>query len=229
MKKIHEILDDINIENEDLKIVESSITREEKNRILEMTLNKADVKGKKSYGRRSILPLAAAMTLILSFAVVFAQGGLSNIYYKLFGENIKYVTEMGTVIDKSYSSNGITFNVANMLGDENAFYIIFELIKDNGESFKESDYIEFDRLRLDFKSSGGYTWYQVEDDDKNDNKATFILSGNIKKKIFGDKLTLQATNITEYSIKKSEKFDPYDFLLNHSDYIKANLFKNIFI
>jgi hypothetical protein len=182
----------------------------------------------KTFSRKFILPLAAAMTLILSFAVVFAQGGLSNIYYKLFGENIKYVTDMGTIINESYSSNGITFNVANMLGDENSFYIIFELIKENGESFKDSDYIEFDRLSLELKSSGGYTWYQIEDDDKTDNKATFILSGNTKKKISGDKLTISASDITEYSIKKpANKFDPYSFLIDNQDFIEQKLEKNL--
>jgi len=168
------------------------------------------------------------MTLVLSFAAVFAQGGLSNIYYKLFGENIKYVTDMGTIINESHSRNGITFNVANMLGDENSFYIIFELIKENGESFKDSAYIDFERLRLELKSSGGYTWYQIEDDDKNDNKATFILSGNTKKKISGEKLTISATDITEYSIKEpANKFDPYSFLMNNQDFIQQNLEKNL--
>lgn len=227
MKKIHEILDVIDIENGNLNIVESKVSKEEKNKILEMTLNKASIKKEKAYSRKFILPLAAAMTLILSFAVVFAQGGLSNIYYKLFGENTKYVTDMGTIIDESYSSNGITFNVANMLGDENSFYIIFELIKENGESFNDSDYIEFDRLSLDLKSSGGYTWYQIEDDYKNDNKATFILSGNTKKKISGDKLTISAADITEYNIKKpANKFDPYSFLENNQDLIEQDLKKN---
>ncbi|HQC70743.1 MAG TPA: DUF4179 domain-containing protein, partial [Sedimentibacter sp.] len=201
MTKIHEIIDNIDIENEDLKIAKSKVSKEEKNRIFEMALNKANIRKEKTFSRKYILSIAAAMTLILSFAVVFAQGGLSNIYYKLFGENIKYVTEMGTIIDESHSSNGITFNVSNMLGDENSFYIIFEIIKENGESFKDSDYIEFDRFSLDFKSSGGYTWYQIEDDDKNDNIATFILSGNTKNKISGNKLTISATDITEYSIK----------------------------
>lgn len=244
MKKIHELLEDVDIK--DIKINEIEMTKEEKNRITELTLDKAKLQNKRTTNRRLILPLAAAFTLILSFAVVFAQGGLSNIYYRLFGENIKYVNEMGTVINESNTSNAsvynlanqfgktgtssdqVTLNVASMLGDENAFYIIFELIKEYGESFKDSDYIEFDTLRLDFKSSGGYTWYQVEDDDKNDNKATFILSGNTKKKIAGDKLTLAAKDFTEYSIKEpANGFNPYDFLLNNTDYINQNLIENI--
>src|SRR5690606_1339943 len=98
---IHELLDDINMEDENIDIVESNISKEEKNRILEMALKKAELKRKTFFGRKSILPLAAAMTLILSFAAVFAQGGLSNIYYKLFGDNTKYVREMGTVINES--------------------------------------------------------------------------------------------------------------------------------
>jgi hypothetical protein len=157
MKKIHGLLDDIVMEDENLDIVETNLSKEEKNRIMEMTLNKAGLKRKSLFGRKSILPLAAAMTLVLSFAAVFAQGGLSNIYYKLFGDSTRYVTEMGTVIDESSSTNGITLNVASMLGDENTFYIIFELIKENGESFENSDYIYFDKLYLELNSSGGYT------------------------------------------------------------------------
>lgn len=228
MKKIHELLDDINIEGENIKINQTDMSKEEKNRILELTLNKSNLYNKKATKKRFIIPLAAAMTLVFSFAVVFAQGGLSNIYYKLFGENIKYVNEMGTVIDESYSSNGITFNVANMLGDEHSFYIIVELIKENKENFKDTDYIEFEELHLDFKSSGGYTWYQVEDVDASDNKATFILAGNTKKKIVGDKLTLYAKDITEYSINEPvNEFDAYDFLLNNNEYINQELIRNL--
>lgn len=228
MKKIHELLDDINIENENIIINQTAMSKEEKNRILELTLNKTNLNNKKSTKKRFVIPLAAAMTLVLSFAVVFAQGGLSNIYYKLFGENIKYVNEIGTVINESYSSNGITFNVASMLGDEHSFYIIVELIKENEETFKDTDYIEFEELHMDLKSSGGYTWYQVEDDDASDNKATFILAGNTKKKIVGDKLTLYAKDFTEYSIKEAVKrFDVYDFLLNNNEYINQELIENL--
>lgn len=243
MKNIYEILEDIDIKDKDID--ETEILKEEKQRILELTLEKVNLKNNKTTKKGLILPLAAAFTLVLSFAVVFAQGGFSNIYYSLFGENIKYVNEMGTDINESHTSNGtkynlankfgevgssseqVTLNVASMLGDENAFYIIFELIKENGESFKETDYIEFDSLRLDFKTSGGYTWYQVEDDDANDNKATFILSGNTKKKITGDRLILTAKDFTEYSIKEGNKFNPYDFLSNNVDCINQNLIENI--
>jgi hypothetical protein len=228
MKKIHGLLDDIVMEDENLDIVETNLSKEEKNRIMEMTLNKAGLKRKSLFGRKSILPLAAAMTLVLSFAAVFAQGGLSNIYYKLFGDSTRYVTEMGTVIDESSSTNGITLNVASMLGDENTFYIIFELIKENGESFENSDYIYFDKLYLELNSSGGYTWYQIEDDDNKDNIATFILAGNTKKKVAGNKLTLRAIDITEYSIDEpASKFDPYSFLSNNPDYLQQGFVKNL--
>jgi len=228
MKKIDELLDGYDLQNENININEENISKQELNNIKKLTLLKANLQYKKSMNRRFIIPLAAAMTLILSFAVVFAQGGLSNVYYKLFGENIKYVNEMGTVIDKNFSSNGITFNVANMLGDENSFYIVFELIKENGESFKESDYIDFETLKLDFNSSGGYTWYEIEDDDENDNIATFILAGNTAKKTVGKKLNLLISNITEYSINEPEDmFDAYDFLISNNDYVNQNLIKNI--
>ncbi len=227
MKYIHGLLEDINIDNENMKTNEHYMSETEKNRILELTLNKANLNNNKSTKKRYILPLAAAMTLILSFAAVFAQGGLSNIFHKLFGENIKYVNEMGTVIDESNSSNGVTFNVANMLGDENSFYIIFELIKEDGESFKDTDYIQFENLHLDFKSSGGYSWYQIEDENAGDNKATFILSGNTKKKIAGDKLTLYAEDFAEYSINEpANAFNVYDYLSANGEYINQQLIDN---
>lgn len=245
MKNMHELIDDIDVEKGNIEISEEDMSREEKIRISELTLSKLNMKNKKSFNKKLVLVLAASMTIILSFAVVFAQGGFNSIYYRLFGENIRYVNEMGTPIDEKYTSKGtvynlankfgkegtssenITLNVANMLGDEHSFYIIFELIKENGESFKDSDYIEFESLRLNFKTSGGYTWYQVEDDDSNDNKATFILAGNTKKKITGDKLSLYIKSFTEYSVKNpSEGFDAYNFLLNHDEYFNQKLIEN---
>lgn len=244
MKKIHELLGEIDFGNENLNIKEEPMSEEEKDRILKLTLNKAGL-DKKPARKKYILPLAAAMVLMLSFGAVFAQGGLSAVYYRLFGEDIKYVNEMGTVIDESFTSKGtvyklsnksgedgtssdeITLKVASMLGDEHSFYIIFELIKENGESFKDSDYIEFESLRLDFKTSGGYTWYQIEDDDPNDNKATFILSGNTGKKIVGDKLALYVKNFAEYSIKGPVNgFDAYRFLSGNNEYINQELTVN---
>lgn len=226
MKNIYELLEDINIG--ELDINETSLPKDEKDRILKLTLNKAGLNNKKrKFNSRIILPLAATMTMILSF-VVFAQGGVSNIYYNLFGENTKYISHMGTVINERVSSNGITFNVESMLGDENSFYIIFELIKENGENFKESDYVQFEKLDLDFKGSGGYTWYQVEDDNSNDNKETFILAGNTRKKITGDKLSLKVVDVTNYNVREAiESFNPYNFLLSNQEYLSQNLMENI--
>lgn len=223
MKNIYELLDTIDLDNENLDISETEMTDIEKKRILEMTLKKSGLR-KRGIGRKYILPLTAAMTIILSFAAVFAQGGLSAVYHRIFGDSIKYVADMGTIIDESYTSNGITMNIASMVGDENSFYIVAELIKENGETFEDSDYVKFEDLRLNFKSSGGYTWYQIEDENPSDNKATFIIAGNSKKKIARDRLTIYAHDITEYSIKKPlEGFDAYEFLMNNPDYISQEL------
>lgn len=225
MKKIDELLDGFRLENEDVVFQVEEMSEEEAKRIKKMTLLKLN--RKKPASRRVILPLAAAMIMLLSFAAVFAQGGLSAVYYRLFGENIRYVNEMGTEIQKNSSSNGITLNVANMVGDENSFYIIFELIKEDGTSFKKADYISFDSLRLDFSSSGGYTWYKIEDSDPDDNKATFVLIGNTEKKTAGKKLALIAENFTEYSIEEPEnKFDPYSFLTENINYQDQELIIN---
>lgn len=217
MKKIDELLDSFSLENEDMVFQEEEMSREEAKRIKKMTLQKLN--RKKPASRRFILPLAAAMVMLLSFAAVFAQGGLSAAYHRLFGENIRYVNDMGTEIQESSTSNGITLNVANMVGDENSFYIIFELIKEDGTSFKKADYIDFEHLNLDFGGSGGYTWYKIEDSDPDDNKATFVLIGNTEKKAAGKKLALTAENFTEYSIEEPEnKFDLYGFLAENTDY-----------
>lgn len=225
MKKIDELLDDYNIGNEKLNIEEEYITKEEKDRIKKITLEKVGY-NQKSTKKRYIIPMVAVMTLILSFAVVFAQGGLSSIYYKLFGEEVKYVNELGTEINESYSNNGITLNVASMLGDENSFYIIFEVINENGESFKDLD-LNFENFNLDFKGSGGYTWYNIQDDDENDNKATILLIGNTTKKAVGKKMIINAKDMTSYRIVEPEnKFEPYKFLSTNEEYLNQSLLKN---
>jgi hypothetical protein len=225
MKKTDELFDDFSLQDEDLNIHEENITEIELERIKKMTLSK--IASKKSTKKRFIIPMAASFVLILSFAAVFAQGGLSNIYYRLFGENIKYVNDMGTVIDKSSTSNGVTLNVANMVGDENSFYIIVELIKENGENFAEKGNVDFENLSLDFGGSGGYSWYMTEDENPGDNKATFLLVGNTERKTAGRKLTLQANNFTEYTIEDPDtEFDAYGFLKENADYQNQVLVEN---
>jgi len=227
LKKIDEILDDYELRNDDININEENISKEEIERIAKLTLKKAGFKSKKHINKRFILPLAAAMTIILSFVAVFAQGGLNNIYKSLFGDNIKYVDEMETVINESYSSNGITFNVSSMLGDENSFYIIFELIKENGDSFEKSDYIEFEKLSIDFKGPIGYSWEQIKDGDEKDNKATFILIGDTAKKTAGKNLILEASNFTEYNINNdNDGFSIYEFLTENEEYINQSIIGN---
>lgn len=224
MKKTDDLFDDFSL-HEDINIHEENITEIELERIKKLTLSK--INSKKSTKKKFIIPLAASFILVLSFAAVFAQGGLSNIYYRLFGENIKYVNDMGTVIDKSSTSNGVTLNVANMVGDENSFYIIFEVIKENGERFSENGNIEFENLNLDFGGSGGYTWYMTEDEDPVDNKATFLLVGNTERKSAGKKLTLRANNFTEYTIENpAADFDTYGFLKRNADYQNQVLVEN---
>jgi len=227
VKNIYELFDNADLSNENLDISETEMTDIEKKRILEMTLKKSGLR-KRGIGRKYILPLTAAITIILSFAAVFAQGGLSAIYHRIFGDSIKYVADMGTIIDENYTSNGIKMNIASMVGDENSFYIVAELIKENGETFEDSDYVKFEDLRLNFKSSGGYTWYQIEDEDPSDNKATFIIAGSTRHKIAGDRLTIYARDITEYSIKKPlESFDAYEFLINNPNYISQELTEKV--
>jgi hypothetical protein len=226
MKKTDELFDDFSLQDEDINIHEENITEIELERIKKMTLSKIGLK--KSTKKRFIILLAASFVLVLSFAAVFAQGGLSNIYYRLFGENIKYVNDMGTVIDKSSTSNGVTLNVANMVGDENSFYIIVELIKENGENFAEKGNVDFENLSLDFGGSGGYSWYMTEDENPGDNKATFLLVGNTERKTAGRKLTLKAANFTEYTIEDPDaEFDAYGFLKGNTDYQNQVLVENM--
>lgn len=227
LKKIDELFDDYEMENEEININEESMTRVEADKIKSLTMQKCGLNNKR-FKRNMIIPIAAAMTLVLSFAAVFAEGGFNNIFNNLFGENIKYVSDMGTVIDKSCSSNGIKLNVASMLGDENSFYIVFELIKENGETFEKSDMIEFENLHLQFNGSGGYSYYQIKDDDEKDNKATFILVGDTAKKTAGKKLTLGISDFTEYdNVESAGGFSPYDFLMNNQWYLNQPLEKNM--
>lgn len=229
MKKIDELFDDFEMENEEININEEKMSNAEKDKIKKITMQKCGLKENNTYfNRRLIILLAAAMTLILSFVAVFAEGGFNNIFNNLFGENIKYVSDMGTVIDKSCSANGIKFNVESMLGDENSFYIVFELIKENGETFENSDIIRFENFNLKFSGSGGYSYYQIKDDDDKDNKATFILIGDTANKTAGKKLTLGISDFTEYdNVEVSEGFSPYDFLKNNLGYLNQSLEKNI--
>lgn len=244
MKKIHELLEDVSMDDTNMEINEVFMSKDEKDRVLEAVLKKAGLK-KRAPRSKYIFSLAAVMVLVLSFAAVYAQGGLSSIYHSLFGENIKYINNMETAIGESCTVMGtvysvankfgkegttkaeITLNIVSMVGDENSFYIIAELIKENGESFSDSDYISFEDLRLELGSSGGYTWYQVEDDDAHDNKATFIIAGNREKTLVGKKLNLYLRNLNEYSDREPVKsFDAYEFLLSNSSFINQPLEKN---
>lgn len=229
LKKIDELFNDFEIEDTEINMKEEKMTKAETDKIKELTMLKCGIKkNSKYFNKRLIFPMAAVLTLILSFAVVYAEGGFSNIFNSLFGENIKYVSDMGTVINEGCSSNGTKLNVVSMLGDENSFYIVFELIKENGETFEKSDIIEFKNLHLYFNGSGGYSYNQIKDDNDRDNKATFMLVGDTAKKTAGKKLMIAITDFTEYdNVEVSEGFSLYDFLESNDGYLNQALEKNI--
>lgn len=263
-KRIEEIIDDINVDNENISI-ESNISKLELEKIKVLTLKKIEAKQheekniaikqlinnleeikskkislevrnykkdnqeyiskpykKNKWIKRKIISIAASITIILSFVGVLAQNSLSNIYYEMFGENIKYVEDMYTQINKSYSNNGIKLNVLNIIGDENSFYIIFEIEKEDGKSFNDKDYLMFERFHLDLgvQSSNGFVLEPIEGDK---GKITYAIKGNASKKIFNKQMSISLKNIEVYNENYVDtNFDMYDFLINNSEYLKQN-------
>lgn len=165
MKHIDELLEEIHLREEDYEMFqEEPVTDEElqeiKNRVLEVvrkekvgedivaeaTVTELEKKRRRKI-KRWILPLVATLAIGSSLAAGVASGNLSEIFHVIFGENTANIGDSGLELGISDTQQGITLNVQGIVGDKQNAIILFDLTKEEGESFKGNN-IEFGKLNF---------------------------------------------------------------------------------
>lgn len=251
MKHIDELLEEIYLSEEDYEMFqEEPVTAEElqeiKNRVLEAvrTEQAEDVviegamvteleKKRRRKTKRWILPLVATLAVGSSLVAGVASGNLSEIFHVIFGENTANIGDSGLELGISDTQQGITLNVQGIVGDKQNAIILFDLTKEEGESFKGNN-IEFGKLNFrveekkslkgwnPFKiystteSSGSFGWGLIDEGYQKPDQLTFKLDATIDQNLIGSEGILEIEDITEVQTEY------WDSEVNLVDFFKAH-------
>jgi hypothetical protein len=103
----------------------------------------------------------------------------------------------------SAENKGVTVNAVQTMGDGTNLYILFDMTAPEGitiypDSSFDMIYLRVGEPGLDGPTGMGYGCTMLEDDNKEDNKATFLLSMEADKKINNKKINVQFENLRHY-------------------------------
>lgn len=185
MSKIHEIINKSS--NDDLLDNEKNLSYDEKQRILNMTLNKIPTKKSSVVNKKKLvigLLVATMMISTIAMAKEYISSNLDNDFLNLFGIN-KDDTRLdpaGEYVNKTTSDNGLDVTVRQTLGDEHTIHIILDVVAPN--NVKIPQYAHFNDAYINLAKDGSAGWgFEYLDDDFNDNKASYLISYNTEVKL----------------------------------------------
>lgn len=251
MKNIDELLEEIHLREEDYEMFqEEPVTDEElqeiKNRVLEVvrkeqveegviegaTVTDLEKKRRRKI-KRWILPLVATLAIGSSLAAGVASGNLSEIFNVIFGENTANIGDSGLELGISDTQQGITLNVQGIVGDKQNAIILFDLEKEEGESFKGNN-IEFGKLKFkveekkSFKgwnpfklystteSSGSFGWGLIDESYQEPDKLIFKLDATLDQNLIGAEGILEIEDMIEVQTGY------WDSAVNLEDFFEAH-------
>lgn len=210
MSKIHEIINKIS--NDDLLDNEKNLSNDEKQRILNITINKIPTKKSTVFSKKKLIIgilVATIMISTIAMAKEYISSNLDNDFLNLFGIN-KDDTRLdsaGESVNKTVSNSGLDVTVRQTLGDEHTIHIILDVVAPN--NVKIPQYAHFDESYINLAKKGSAGWgFEYLDDDFNDNKASYLISYNTEAKLTNkNNISLSFKDFGYYS-DDTDKFIP---------------------
>lgn len=207
MNKIHELLNKKDDDN--LLDNEAPLNDDEKQRILNMAINKIPSKRVTQLKKRKLLiAILVATMMICTVAVAneHFESNLDNTFLNLLGidKNDLSLDGAGENVNKTVSNNGLDLTVKQTLGDNHTLYILIDINtpKDLGV-IKFADFNEYN-ISLNKTSSAGWSIEEIEDDNPNDSKYSFLISYNTASNLSDNKITLDFKDFGYYSDEKND-------------------------
>lgn len=223
MKDIRNLMENYRInENDESFLPEDQLTRQEKDRIMKMTMEKlsGEMKQKGSRSKMKLITIAAAMVLCLGTVAAFATGyfPISDSFKSFFGmeqSQEAVVAGMSTPIGKTIENNGWKADFKEIIGDSKSVYILFDVIAPEGTELNGGSYT-FDGSRIDFKKekhglSSGWYFEVLESEDKpGDNIVPMVMCADCSRDINGKTLEIVLDKFTAYMMPDDEHEEGYD-------------------
>ena len=202
MSKIYEIINKIS--NDDLLDNERNLSIDEKQRILNMTMNKIPTKKSTVVSKKKLvigILVATMMISTIAMAKEYISSNLDNDFLNFFGINKDdtILDTAGEYVNKTVSDNGMDVTIRQTLGDEHTIHIILDVVAPN--NIKIPQYAHFDDSYINLAKDGSAGWgFEDLDDDFNDNKASYLISYNTEANLTdNNNITLSLKDFGYYS------------------------------
>ena len=182
------------------ELFQEGLTKEEKERVLKIAVSKLETENRKETERIVIQPkmkkrriLMVALIAVLAFATTAFAAELfqwdtriSN-HFGIGDKNRASLSGGGMNVGVSDENGGVTIKAVQTIGDGNNMYILFDVTAPEGEIIDPQSGFDMIYLRIggtvDGPTGMGYSCDMIEDDNAEDNKATFLFSMDANKKI----------------------------------------------
>nr|WP_315022814.1 DUF4179 domain-containing protein [uncultured Aminipila sp.] len=218
MKKLEDIMAHYNLKDEDI-MENEPLSAGEKDKILQKTLAKAELIKipKKAHRKKIIILVAACITIFalgaVSFAATTLDGNLLNFFHPQNQEETDLLNNLGTVIDKQVTENGLTIDVKEALGDRNAVYVMFDLIAPEGTVLDKEQYTFVSQM-IDVEKGFslihgiGYSFECLEDVNPNDNIKPMMLCLSSSENLVKKNMTFRFKDFSSYKTEEELKNRP---------------------
>lgn len=191
-------------------LLQEHLTGDEKERILGIALRKMEggmkapdrAAGRIRFAKKRVL--LVSLIAVLAFATTaFAaeifqwDARLSN-YFGIDDHNQQDMSGSGMNVGVSAENGGVTIEAVQTIGDGNNMYILLDVTASAGQRIYPQSSFDMIYLRVDGATSMGYSCDMLEDDDENDNKATFLFAMEANKKINDKMINIRFSNLRHY-------------------------------
>ncbi|SNS52791.1 protein of unknown function [Anaerovirgula multivorans] len=181
-------------------LLQDDLSKEEKERILKMTIGKIGVENEDKYTtshqprgkKRKILTVALIAVFALvttAFAAEIFQWDIriSN-YFGIEEYNNADLSGGGMNVGISDENNGVTIEVVQTIGDANNLYILLDITAPEDKVIYSNIGFDAFYLQVEGATSHGYSFDMLDDDNENDNKATILVYMDADEKINNGKM-----------------------------------------
>lgn len=200
----------------EIEMEELALTKQEQDHIRENVMEQVRPK-RKRWSKKGIAILVAAAIGVSTLSVAAAAAfDIGPAFQKFFGasdeSDIALLNAAGGQAVASDTKGGYTIDVKGVVGDKKSVNILFELTAPEGETVTDMYRFANSRIWLDTVHSMGWHITQIDDENPDDNKGSYVMCCTTDENFSGEKVSLILGNLVDDSIPSGNADQPSKIL-----------------